>query len=219
MAEDAQRLLFALLLLAGDEGDDVADHLRPVLEGLAGAGDCLVGGCCHLVGLKLLPRGKGRGVGLDGAVGLDSDKAPRGAKALLLIPDDLCVLRVDLRDDHRDIRGPAVCGVVGDDRRLGLCVLLLDRTDLILGHVYGGEDKVHILCNALHIRNVLHDDLCGRFRNGSVELPSSLYGLAVGLSCASSGGSDLRHLKPRMMLQDLDESLTDHAGAAKYANS
>ena len=92
MSKDAQGLLFTLLLLAADVGDDIAHHLRPVLKCLARAGDCLVGRHHKLHRLKLLPRSQAGGVALDRAVRLDRDEAALCAKPLLLVFDHLEVV-------------------------------------------------------------------------------------------------------------------------------
>ena len=66
-APQLQRLLLALLLLAADVGDAVIHHLRPALEGLAGAGDGLIGadqdfvqGRCR-AGYRIIPSRLHRG--------------------------------------------------------------------------------------------------------------------------------------------------------------
>ena len=63
-------------------------------------------------------------IALQAAIGLDCDEAAFGTQTLALGRDDLNVVRVDLRHDHGNIRGKAVCAVVGDHRALGLCVSL-----------------------------------------------------------------------------------------------
>ena len=92
-AEHLERLLLGLRFLTGDERDDVAHHLGPVLEGLARAGNRLVGAHNHLARLEFLPRGQRRRVGLNRAVRLDGDETTSGAQALALVLDHLEVLR------------------------------------------------------------------------------------------------------------------------------
>ena len=183
VSPNLQRLLLGLLLLTADVRDDVAHHLRPGLEILAGTGNGLVGGNDHLIGLKLHPCGQRRCIGLNGTVGLYSDEASCGAQTLLLLLDDLVMLGIDLRYHHRNVLGPAMCRVVGHHRCLCPGIGLLDHTDLVLLHVYRREYEIHVPGHALDVRHILHDHVLHLLRHGDVQLPSALYGLAVGLSC------------------------------------
>ena len=81
-------------------------------------------------------------VALERAVGFDRDEAALRAEALALRVDDLDVLRIELRHDHRDVRRAAVGGVVGDDRAFELGIAFFKRLDFILLHVDRAEDKV-----------------------------------------------------------------------------
>lgn len=76
LAPDLQGLLLALLLLAADVGDAVVHHLRPALEGLAGAGDGLIGADQDFVQAVLLQGVQGRDVALERTVALHGDEAP-----------------------------------------------------------------------------------------------------------------------------------------------
>ena len=79
-----KRLLFALLFLAADIGNDVLHHLRPVLKSLSRSGYGLIGRRHHLVRLKFLPGGQHRRIALNGAVRLDGDKSSAGSQTLFL---------------------------------------------------------------------------------------------------------------------------------------
>ena len=158
-AEDAQGLALTLLLLAADIGDDIALHLGPVAEGLAGAGNGLVGGDQSLIGLEFLPGGQGGCIALDGAVGLDGDEAAGGPKALFLEFDDLSVVRIDLRNDHGNVGSPAMGAVVGDDGGLGLSVFFLNGLDLFLGHIDGAEAEIHLGGDGFDVFDIFDHDI------------------------------------------------------------
>ena len=142
LTPDTKRLLLALFFLAADVRDDISLHLRPFLEGLACSGDRLISRSDYLVRLEFLPCGQHRRVALDRAVRLYCDKASGRAKTLFLILDDIKVLRIDLRNDHRDVRGPAMCAVIGYDRCLGLCIFFFDRADLVFCHINCRKYKI-----------------------------------------------------------------------------
>ena len=218
MAEHLQRFLLGLRLFAGDERDDVAHHFRPILERLAGAGDGLVGAHDHLMRLKFLPRGQGRGVRLNGAVRLDGDEAVLGAKALALMLDDLVVLRVDLRHDHRHIRRPTVGAVVGHDRGLGLRIFLFDGADLVLRHVHRGEHEVDVLDHVLDVGHVLDHHVLDELGHRGFHLPAAADGLLVGLAGAVRGRGKGDQFEPRMVFEQRDETLTDHASSSENAD-
>ena len=215
VTENAKRFLLALLFFSADVRDDIAVHLGPVLEGLSGAGDGLVGRYDCLIGLKLFPGCQSGRIALDGAVGLDRDKSAGSAQSLLLVFDDGGVLGVDLRDDHGNIRGPAVGAVVGNDRRLCFGILFFNGTDRVLGHVNRAEAEIHLGGDRFDILDILYNDLPDGFGDGCIHLPSSLDTFFVGLACASRAGRDRSDLEPGVILQKGDESLADHSGSAK----
>ena len=55
------------------------------------------------------------------------------------------MLRVHLRDYHRNIGSEAVSGVVGHYRYLMLCVFLFQRFYLVLFHINSAEDEIYLL--------------------------------------------------------------------------
>ncbi len=132
MSEDPERFLLRLLFLTRNVRNNIAVHFRPVAEGLAGTGNCLIGRGNNFIGLEFLPCGKRRCIGLNRAVGFYRDETSPGSKPLSLIFDNSRVLRIDFRDNHRYVRRPAVRAVVGNNRRLGLCVSFLDLADFLL---------------------------------------------------------------------------------------
>ncbi|MNV80832.1 hypothetical protein D3C71_1744570 [compost metagenome] len=112
--------MFALLFLAADIRDDIIQHFRPVGEGLAGSGDRLIGAGDDLGRLELFQSGQHRHIALDGAVRLNGDKSGLRAETFALMFDNFQMLGIDFRHDHRNVRRPAVRGVIGDDRNTGL---------------------------------------------------------------------------------------------------
>ena len=136
LTPDTQRLLLGLFFLTADVRDDIANHFRPILKGLACAGDCLISRSNYFVRLILFPCSQHRCIALDGAVRLYCDETASSSQSLLLELDHMHVLRVDLRHYHRHVRSPTMSAVVGNYRSLCLCIRFLDGTDLILGHIY-----------------------------------------------------------------------------------
>ena len=215
MAEHTQRFLLTLLFLTADVGDDVPVHLRPVFEGLACSRDSLIGRRDHFVGLEFLPGCQRRCVGLDRAVRLDSDKAFLRAESLLLSFDHLEMIQIDLRDDHRNVRRPAVRTVVGDNGRLCLRVIFFDLSDLILGHIDSGEDHVDLRRDFLYFIYIVEDHLPDKLRHVAVHLPSAADCLFVCLALRSLTGGKYLYLKIRMIGKQSDESLSDHTGCSQ----
>ena len=82
LAPDLEWLALGFLLLAADIGDDVVDDLRAVFERLARARNRLIRTDQHALNAKFRQREQRRHIALQGAVGLDGDKAALRAKAL-----------------------------------------------------------------------------------------------------------------------------------------
>ena len=219
MAENAQRLFLALLLFPADIRDDISDHLGPVLEILSCAGNCLISGDNSLIGLKFFPCRKGRRITLDRAVGLDGDESAFCAKSPLLEFDHFAVLRIDLRDDHGNIRCPAVRAVVGDYRSLCFGIFFLDGTDLVLLHIHGAEAEINFRCYCLHVLHIFDNDLPYGFRDRSIHLPSSGDTFFISLAGASGARRDRCYLKPGVIFQERDKPLADHTCSAEDANT
>ena len=218
VTEHLQRFLFGLLLFAGDERNDVAHHFRPVVERLARAGNGLVSAYDNLARLEFLPSGERRSVGLDGAVWLDGDEAVRGAETLALVLDHLIMLRVDFWHDHRHVRSPAVGAVVRYDRRFGFRVFLFDGADLGLRHVHCGEHEIDVLDHVFHVSHVLDDHVLHEFRHRRFHLPATADGLFVGLAGAVRGRGKGDQFEPRMVFEQRDEALSDHARSSENAD-
>ena len=157
-------------------------------------------------------------IALKGAVGFHGDKAALCAKAFALALDDSRVIRVDLRNDHRDVRRAAVCAVVAHHRAFRLGVSFLQRLDLIFLHVDGAEDKIAQGRDLLHIlgrvkdRHIRHGG-----RHGGGHQPMIAHSLTVGFARGTSAGGQGRHFKPGMVFQQGSEALADHAGRADDA--
>ena len=151
MTPDPKRLLLTLLFLAADVRDHILYHFRPVLKGFSCSGNSLICSSDYLVRLELSPRTECRSVALDRTVRLYCDKSAGRAKSLLLELDHLKVIRVNLRDYHRNIRCPAVSAVVGNHRSLCLRVSFLDSADLFLCHINGAEYEINGLGYRIHV--------------------------------------------------------------------
>ena len=215
MSEDAQGFLLALLFLAGNKGNHVPHHLRPVAEGLARSGDRLIGGRDQFCRAELLPCRKGRRVSLDRAVGLHGDKSPLRAQSLLLEGNHIERLHIDLRHDHGDVRRPAVRAVVGYDRSFRLRVSFLDPADLILAHIDCGEDHVNLRSYLLHFRDVHHCHPGNLLRHRRFHLPAAADRLLIGFSGAARTRRQGGDLKIRMIRKQRDKTLAYHAGCSE----
>ena len=161
---------------------------------------------------------QGRHIALQAAVGLDGHKAALGAQTLALCGDDLDMVGVDLRHDHRHIRGKAVCAVVGDNGALGLGVGLLQCLDLLLLHVDGAENEIDFGCDLLNIGGIQHDHLLDALGHGGRHEPAAADGLLVGFACAACAGCKGNQIEPRVIFQQRDKALTDHTGCTDDTN-
>ena len=186
-------------------------HLRPVFECFSCSGNSLICSSYYFVWLKLFPCGKYRSIALDRAVRLNSYESAFCSETFLLELDHIEVLRVDFRNYHRNIRCPAVCTVVGNNRCLCLGILFLDCLDLFFRHINCGEYKVNSSCNFLYLVDIHNDQFLYCLRHRSIHFPSAAYSLLVGLACASRACCYSNHLKPRVILQKRNESLTNHS--------
>ena len=141
-----------------------------------------------------------------------------GAEALALVGDHVVMLGVDLRYDHRHVRRPTVGAVVGHDRGLGLRVFLFDRADLVLRHVHRGEHEIDVLDHILDVGHVLDDHVLDEFRHRGFHLPATADGFFVGLAGTVRGRGKGDHFEPRMVLEQRDEALSDHARSSENAD-
>ena len=198
-AEDPQRLPLALLLLTADVRNNIPDHLRPVLKGFSGAGDRLISRDDSLIGLIFLPCSQSRRIGLNRAVRLDGDEASRGSEPFPLEGDHIKMAEIDLRDDHRDIRCPAVRAVVGNNRCFRLCIRLLDLPDLILRHIDCRKDHIDLPCDSLDIRNIHDLHVPDSLRHRRIHLPSSADCLLICFASASCRSREDFDLEIRMI--------------------
>ena len=219
MSPDTKRLFLGFLLLTADIRNDISNHLRPVLKGLACSGNGLIGCCHHLIRLKFLPRRKHRRVRLNGAVRLNSHETALCAKTLLLVFNYLHMLRVDLRNHHRHIRCPTVRAVIGNDRSFCLRILLLNLLNLFLCHVHCGKYEIDLCRNLLHFVDIHNHNLFHCFRHRCVHLPAVSDCLLISLAGTSRARCDRCHFKPRMILQQRNKSLTNHTCTTQNTNS
>ena len=120
---------------------------------------------------------------------------------------------VDLGDDQGDVRGHAEGGGVGDDGAAGGGEEGLELAGD--GGVDGGEDDAGKV-GAGELRGVgLEDHLRDAGGEGRVETPGA--GFGVGLAGAAVAGGEPGDVEPGVVFEELDESLSDHAGRAEDA--
>ena len=218
MTEDLQRLFLGFLLLAADVRNHVIHHLGPGLEVLSGTGNRLIGADHDLLWTELAQRVDRGGVALNGTVRLHRHETAGGAQTLLLELDDLGMLGIDLRNDHGDIRGPAVRAVIRHHGDLVLRVFVLDLTDLFFLHVDCAEHEVHVRGHGVNVADVTDRQIRNFFRNRNGHLPAAFHRLAVGLSRRARARSQAHELKPRMIRQQRHEALAHHTGRAQNTN-
>ena len=161
---------------------------------------------------------QGRHIALQAAIRLDSHKAALGAQALALGGDDLDVVSIDLRHDHRHIRGETVGAVVGHDRALGLGVGFFQRLDLVLLHVDGAEHEIDLGGDFFHVGGVQHDHLFNALGHGSLHQPAAADGFLIGFPCAACTGREGNQIKPGVVFQQRDKALADHTGCTDNTN-
>ena len=161
---------------------------------------------------------QGGHVALQTAIGLYGDESTLCTQTLALGRDDVHMLRVDLRHDHRHIRGHAVGGVVGHHGTLRFGVGLLQRLDLVLFHVDRTEHKIYLRGNLLHVGGIQHDHLFDGLRHGTAHHPVAAHGLLVGFTGAAGTGRQRCHMEPRVIFQQRNKPLTDHTGGSHHTN-
>ena len=216
LTPDLEGFLLALLLLATDEGDDVVDHLGPLRESLARAGNCLICGGNHLIKTELEKGGEHGNVGLNGAVGLNRDKSALGAETFLLGLDNCKVIRVDLGHKHRNVLDAAASGVVGYNGKLVASKVLLHLANLSLGHINRAENEITEGCDSVNlcgIKNLHIRKLCGH-RLG--KLPTAADSLSVCLARASCRSGKAGNFKIGVICKQGEKTLTNHTGRADY---
>ena len=217
LSPETKRLLLALLLLTADVRDDVAFHLRPVFERLASSGDCLIRRSYYLIWLKFLPCSQNRCIALDGTVRFYCYEASLGSQTFFLELNHLKVLRIDLRHYHRNIRCPAVCAVVGNNRCFCLCIRIFNRTDLFFCHIYGTEHEINFGCYLLDLVYVHNGHLLHTLRHRGLHFPASADCLLICFSCRTRACCQRSNLIPRMICQKRDETLTYHTSCSQNA--
>ena len=105
--------------------------------------------------------------------------------------------------------------VVGNYRRLGFRICILDSADLFLGHIHGAEHEVHLCRYLFHFIYIHNRQLFHGLRHGSCHLPAVSNRILIGSSCTSRARSHSRHLKPWMIFQKRDKALSYHSRRAK----
>ena len=214
-----QGLLLGFFLFTADVGDDVVHHFGPSFEGLACAGNGLIGADQGGIQAEFLQGVQSRNIALQTAVGLDGDEAPLGAQTLALRGDDFDMVCIDFRHNHGDVLSPAMGGIVGNHRALQLGVALLQGFDLILFHIHGAEYEIDhggdFFCISLSVH---HHHGSGGLGHGLFHGPAGSDGVTVGFPRAAGAGSQNGQLKPGVNAVQTHETLSDHAGCANDAD-
>ena len=160
----------------------------------------------------------GRNIALQRAVGFDGNKSALCAEALALTFNDGSMVRVDFRNDHRNVGCAAVGAVVAHYRAFSLGICFLESLNLIFFHVDGAEHEVTERSDLLHIlRCIVYNHVSHGGRHGSGHQPVVTHGLAVCFACGARAGRQGRNLEPRMVFEKGCETLTNHAGCADDA--
>jgi hypothetical protein len=205
-SEDLARLgLDLLFLAAADVGDDVVEDRVRGDARVARAADGLHGRDVHaLHAERALERRQGDGQAHHRAVRVGDD-VPLAALALHV--DGVEVVRVDLRDQQRDVGGHAVVLGVRDHRAAAVGVVVLrlagDRG------VEAGEEQPRLEVAAQRFHGEAGHVV------GHERLETPVGRRAVRLSGAAVGGHHLVHAEPRVIGEELDEALADGAGGAE----
>ena len=214
LTPDFQRLLLRFLLFATDIGDDVVHHFGPTLKGLAGSGNGLVGAHEHLFNTELVQREEGGHVALQRAVGFNGDEATFGAQAFALIGDNLLMMGIEFRNNHRHVRGATMGAVVGNDRAFRLGIRLFQRADIGFRHVDGAEDKVDQRSDLFHLSGIQNGHGFHAFRDGGVHSPTAGNRFFIRFARGAGTGRQCGDGKPGVPVQQGHETLSHHAGAS-----
>ena len=131
LTPDSQRFLLALLLFTTDIWNNIFNHFRPVFKCFSGTGDCLICSSNYFIWLKFFPCGQNRCITLDRTVRFNCNKSTGCTQTFFLEFNHIEMLRVNLRNNHRNIRGPSVSTVVRNNRCLCFRILFFDSLDLV----------------------------------------------------------------------------------------
>ena len=117
------------------------------------------------------------------AVGFNRNKAALCSEPLSLGGDYLYMLRVKLRNNHRNVGSKAVGAVVGDNRTFVPRVFLLKSLYFVLFHSYGAENEVNKRYDFVDIAlSVVNSHIFQLFRNRLLHCPAASDCLLIGLS-------------------------------------
>src|SRR3989338_4362795 len=157
-----------------------------------------------------------RQIALERAIGLHDDEALFPAVRLLLCGDDIEVMRIYLPDEHRHVLCPSVRGSIRDDRHARGRVALLEFSyHVFLRHFESGEDEFAYRWGFLDMGDVLHREVRPSLRQFATDHPAALRRVLVLLARRLRRSCHICNLKPRMVLQQLDVLLPDHACRAE----
>ena len=215
-AKKLDNFFLELFFFVLDEGDDVAEDVEGGDAGVACAGDGLEGGDEEAFDAEAgLERGEGEDEADGAAVGVGDDVAA-GLVFFFAVPglvvDEGEVVGVDLGHDEGDVGGHAEGGGVGDDGASGGGEAWFEVAGDV--GVEGGEDDSgeFAIGSLGEIGLEGHAGDAGGERG--VELPAA--GFGVGSACRAVAGGEPGDLEPGVIGEELNESLTDHAGRAEY---
>ena len=199
-APDFQRFIVGFIFFACDVGDYVIHHLRPCFKILACAGNRLVCAGEH-PGYAEIEQGMNRrDIALDRAVGFHCDKSALCPQPFSLRLDNGCVVVVDFRHNHRNVRRGPVCAVVGHDRAFQFGVHLFKNPNLVFFHIHRAEYKVdtvrNFFCIRARIQNRHGRDFIGQ---RLLHHPTARHRLAVALAGGTRACSQRADFEPWMV--------------------
>ena len=125
------------------------------------------------------------------------------------------MVRIELRDDHRDVFCEAVGAVVGNNWAFRFRIGLFQRADFILFHIDRAEDKIDFLCDRFNIgRSILDDHILHGFGHRLLHAPSCAHGVFISAARRTRAGRKDLHIKPRVVFQQRCKALADHSRCA-----
>ena len=87
--------------------------------------------------------------------------------------------RIYFRYNHRNIRCPAVCTVVRNNRCLGFCIIFFNLFDFFFCHIYSTKNKINFAADCLNIIYIFYNYIFYRFRHRFLHFPAAAYCLFI----------------------------------------
>ena len=125
------------------------------------------------------------------------------------------MFRIYFRYNHRNIRCPAVCTVVRNNRCLGFCIIFFNLFDFFFCHIYSTKNKINFAADCLNIIYIFYNYIFYRFRHRFLHFPAAAYCLFICFPCTSWTCCNCCYFKPRVILQQRNKTLAYHTGTAK----